>query len=231
MLDDYSEWKGWSAAEFGRHTVHDDRYFRWHVGRALPSSAQALQVLELGFGNGRFLGWCRDSGHGVVGVETNPRLREIAYAQGYEAAASVDELEATRRFDLIAAFDVMEHIEAERMPEFLRQLASRLKPGGRMLLRFPNGESPFGLSMQQGDLTHRQALGVGKFKQLSAACGLQLLHSGEGLPWQALPRSRALGALFWWSLRKVFERLLRKMYHLPRELDLSANQLVVLGQA
>jgi 2-polyprenyl-3-methyl-5-hydroxy-6-metoxy-1,4-benzoquinol methylase len=230
MRDDYSSWKGWSASEFGRFAPSDERYFRWHAQRALARPVQALQVFELGFGNGRFMGWCRAQGHDVIGVETNVRLLEVARAQGYEVAGTLDGVAAERRFDLMVAFDVMEHIEDEHLPGLLRRLGEHLAPGGRMLLRFPNGESPFGLSTQHGDVTHRQVLGVSKLRQLCAACDLQLLHSGERLPWHALPPSRRAGALFWRGLRSVFERALRKMYQLPRGLDLSANQLVVLGR-
>ncbi len=229
--DPYASWKNWAPADFGRHSPYDDRYYRWHLQRAGFDLAQPLRVLEIGYGNGRFMGWLRAGGHAVCGVEANPQLVERAVAAGFDAAADPDRFKATAPFDLIAAFDVLEHIAVADLQPFVEQLLTRLAPDGRLLLRFPNGESPFGLWMQHGDLTHLHALGLSKLRQLCTACGLQISHSGETLPWREQPPSRRLvAALAAWSRRR-FEWRLRKMYGLPRGLDLSPNQLVVLTRA
>jgi SAM-dependent methyltransferase len=226
--DPYADWKHWSAADFGRHSPYDDRYYRWHLQRAGCDLQTSLQVLEIGYGNGGFMGWLKAGGHAVCGVEANLQLVERAVAAGFEAASSLQGIPRGAPFDLIAAFDVLEHVPAGALQAFVEDLCLRLAPGGRLLLRFPNAESPFGLWMQQGDLTHVHALGLSKMRQLCAACGLQIAHSGETLPWHEQPSSRRVGsAVAAWSRRR-FEWALRKMYGLPRGLDLSPNQLVVL---
>lgn len=231
MSDPYAQWKGWDPADFARFSAYDSRYFGWHVQRALGPRAAPIAALEVGFGNGRFMGWLRAQGHGVVGVETNTRLLEVARGAGFQAELAVADVDATTRFDLVAAFDVLEHVPPAQTQAFVAQLAARLRPGGRLLLRFPNGESPFGLWMQHGDTTHVNAFGLSKMRQLCAECGLRLLHSGETLPWQQQPAQRRFGALLASWQRTAFEWRLRKMYQLPRGLDLSANQLVVLSLA
>ena len=45
---------------------------------------------------------------------------------------------------------------------FLRDVMRVLKPGARAVLRFPNGDSPFGLVHQNADVTHVNAIGRGK---------------------------------------------------------------------
>ena len=229
--DPYAEWKGWDPADFGRYSPYDSRYFAWHVQRASGPRAAPVAALEVGFGNGRFMGWLRTQGHAVVGVETNSRLVEAARGAGFQAELAVADVAVAMRFDLVAAFDVIEHVPPAQTQAFISQLAARLLPGGRLLLRFPNGESPFGLWMQQGDMTHVNALGLSRMRQLCAECGLRLVHSGETLPWQQQPANRRLGALLVGWQRKFFEWRLRKMYQLPRGLDLSTNQLVVLSRA
>ena len=231
LPDPYADWKGWDAGDFGKFSDHDARYFGWHLRRALPQAAAALQVLEVGYGNGRFMGWLRQQGHAVTGVEANPRLVEVARAAGYAAEDDLAKVAAAPRFDLVAAFDVLEHVPMAQLQGFVEQLLLRLAPHGRLLLRFPNGESPFGLWMQQGDLTHVHALGLSKVRQLCAACGLVLEHSGETLPWREQPSKRRWGAALAQAARRSFEWRLRKMYQLPRGLDLSPNQLVVLRRA
>jgi SAM-dependent methyltransferase len=226
--DPYASWKHWAPGDFGRHSVYDDRYYRWHLVRAGFDLMTRLRVLEIGFGNGGFMGWLRAGGHAVCGLEANAQLVERAVGAGFDAAFDVDGILAPERFDLIAAFDVLEHVAAADLQPFIERLLMRLAPDGRLLLRFPNGESPFGLWMQHGDLTHVHALGLSKIRQLCAACGLLVTHSGETLPWRAQPPSRRWGAaVAAWSRRR-FEWRLRKMYGLPRGLDLSPNQLVVL---
>jgi 2-polyprenyl-3-methyl-5-hydroxy-6-metoxy-1,4-benzoquinol methylase len=229
--DPYAAWKGWDEATFAQYSASDARYFDWHLQRACGAAPKASQVLEIGFGNGRFMGWLRAQGHQVQGIETNARLVDVARRAGFVAGADVGDVPAELRFDLIAAFDVLEHVPPAALEALLNTLATRLQPQGRLLLRFPNGESPFGLWMQHGDLTHVHALGLSKVAQLCAACGLKMLHSGEALPWQQQAVGRRLGAAFAHWQRSRFERKLRKMYRLPRGLDLSPNQLVVLSRA
>ncbi len=231
MPDAYAEWKGWSRGDFGRHSRNDARYYAWHVQRALGARAVPWQVLEIGFGNGSFMGWVRAGGHRIVGVEANVRLVDLALQAGFEAMADVAQLDAARRFDLVAAFDVLEHVPAAQFEPLIARLIGLLADDGRVLLRFPNGESPFGLPMQHGDLTHTHALGLSKVRQLCSSCGLRLEHSGEALPWRALPPSRRPGAWLAQMARCAFEWRLRKMYSLPRGLDLWPNQLVVLSRA
>lgn len=231
MSDPYSQWKGWDPADFARFSAYDARYFSWHVQRALAQPRTPIQALEVGFGNGRFMGWLRAQGHAVMGVETNSRLVDVARGAGFSAEPDVSAVGPALRFDLIAAFDVLEHVPPASTQVFISRLAARLNPCGRLLLRFPNAESPFGLWMQHGDVTHVNAVGLSKVCQLCTECGLRLLHSGETLPWHQQPASRRIGALLAGLQRKAFEARLRKMYQLPRGIDLSTNQLVVLSRA
>jgi 2-polyprenyl-3-methyl-5-hydroxy-6-metoxy-1,4-benzoquinol methylase len=228
LRDDYSDWKGWTSSNFGHFSEAAARYFDWHLTRALPGHVPGLTLLELGFGNGSFLGWARERGHTATGIETNPLLVDRARAAGFTAEGNLDVLAASVRFDLIAGFDVLEHVEPAQMPALLGALAGRLRPGGAMLFRFPNAESPWGLQLQYGDWTHVGALGTSRMLQLALSVGLELAHSGEQLPWRALPRSRRAGALASLAARRGFEWALRKMYGFGRGVDFSPNQLVVL---
>jgi len=57
-------------------------------------------------------------------------------------------------FDAIIALDFYEHIPRERFRDFLQIASSRLKPGGVLILRGPNADSPLvGLNLYN-DITH-----------------------------------------------------------------------------
>jgi 2-polyprenyl-3-methyl-5-hydroxy-6-metoxy-1,4-benzoquinol methylase len=102
-----------------------------------------------------------------MGIEANLELVNIAEHLGYKALHS-DEMYAINadQFDLIAAFDVLEHIPQSEILNFLSQVKRMLKNGGVFIARFPNGDSPFGLANQNGELTHVTAIGSEKFRYL-----------------------------------------------------------------
>ena len=58
-------------------------------------------------------------------------------------------------------------------------------PDGRLVLRVPGGESPWGRMHQHGDLTHCSTLGVSKFPRLAAPLGPEVDPVGEA-HWHAL---------------------------------------------
>src|SRR5689334_17214144 len=64
---DYLRWKGWSDERFGELTGRQRRYYDWHVKRAL-GGAPCDRVLEVGFGNGTFLHYCRNRRWHIVGI-------------------------------------------------------------------------------------------------------------------------------------------------------------------
>jgi len=69
-----------------------------------------------------------------------------------------DLTELDTEFDAVIAFDVLEHIPKENLEDYFRAINRHLKVGGRVIVRFPNGDSPFGRHPQYGDYTHKTVL-------------------------------------------------------------------------
>ena len=91
----------------------------------------------------------------VTGTELNPHLALRGKAMGLDVHQMQDLTQwADGSFDLVVAFDVLEHVPPAEALAFLRALLRVLKPGGCVLLRFPNADSPFGLAHQNADVTH-----------------------------------------------------------------------------
>lgn len=207
-LSGYTAWKQWGDAQFGHCSRGDARYFAWHLQRSHP--APVGSALEIGFGNGNFLGWARARGIAVVGIETQTTLRQRADAVGIESHASLADLGSSLRFDLIVAFDVFEHIAQDELIKLCGDLAARMNPGAVLLCRVPNGESPVGRMLQHGDLTHLSILGLSKFKQIAAATNLEVACHGEW-PWYRSARNPKRLARA--ALRRLIEHGLAFAYH------------------
>jgi SAM-dependent methyltransferase len=210
----YAEWKTWDARLFGTFGPVTRAYYEAEIGPLLRGRSQP-RVLEIGFGNGPFLGWCRARQLDYRGVELIPELRERAALLGIETYASLEEpalLAQRGAFDCVAAFDVIEHIEQRELPAFFQSIAALLKVGGHFVARFPNGDSPFGRPSQHGDLTHVTTLGRLKIVHLSKIAGLRVVSIGE--PARATPQAmRArLAQLVERRARRVVERVAARLY-------------------
>ncbi len=161
----YENWKGWT--NFFSFDAADAEYFSGEM-RGLPALA-GNNVLEMGFGTGSFLAWAKAQGAIVTGTEVNERLCAEARKAGVALIEPRIETIAEQHrdhFDLIAAFDVFEHFDLEEIHARIRAVETMLKPGGHAILRFPNGQSPFGLVPQNWDTTHKTALSRYKLEQI-----------------------------------------------------------------
>ncbi len=108
--------------------------------------AGLTDVLEIGCGQGalgarlarryRYLGLEPDEASSTVA-----RRRIGAVGQGEVRNVTVDAL-GDERFDLVCAFEVLEHIEDDAAA--VKEWASRLRSGGRLLLSVPAYQSRYG---------------------------------------------------------------------------------------
>lgn len=177
--DEYTTWKNWSNETFGILSKSEEDYFSGELKKLGRKISPNSKVLEIGFGNGCFMQYAKKNGWEITGVEANLELVNIAKNCGYKALHSDDmEAIAADQFDLIAAFDVLEHIPQSEILNFLSQIKRMLKDGGVFIARFPNGDSPFGLANQNGDLTHVTAIGSEKFRYLVQRLDSDLIFLG-----------------------------------------------------
>jgi SAM-dependent methyltransferase len=178
ILDEYLAWKEWNPIEFCSVNRSEQKYFSAELSRTGRNFSPGSRVLEIGFGNGNFLAYALQRGWDISGVENNPRLVELASKKvpAY-AYAQLSEL-PDNSYDLIVAFDVLEHIPIDELPHFFSTVKRVLKDGGYFLARFPNGDSPFGLINQHGDITPVTTLGFGKIQYLMSPHNFKLIYFG-----------------------------------------------------
>lgn len=173
MDDSYDTWKGWGAPF--SYTRDEAGYF---IRELADLRIHNADVLEIGFGAGNCLAWMRDSGARVAGSELSERACAAARRIGIELLPlnlPKHAQDHAGRFDSIIALDVFEHLDLPQVSSHLRACETMLRPGGRLLLRFPNAQSPFGLQPQVGDPTHRTPLSRETIRYLIAGLNLEII--------------------------------------------------------
>ena len=170
----YEQWKRWDKPF--TLSADESSYFQ---GELTNLKIYDADVLEIGFGSGSFLAWARQRGARISGTEINETLLDAARAFGVELLPADFERVATlnsARFDTIVAFDIFEHFGLADVVKRLYAIEVMLKPGGNLIMRFPNAQSPFGLAPQNGDPTHLSALSKSVFEQLIQGMGFAVVR-------------------------------------------------------
>lgn len=228
---DYRGWKGWDPEDFGRYTSVEAAGFRAELERAGFAGAPGATILEIGFGNGHFMAWAKGQGWTVIGIEIDSELVARARSFGLEAhvsEATVDSAIAGRALDLVVCFDVLEHLTVEEIVALLSGLRRALKPGGRILARFPSGDSPFGGSVQYSDLTHKTLIGSGMVQQFAGKAGLRVAQIREpAFPLRGVGPMRAARRLAVLLLRKIVSAAIKTAFHDGQPLVMTRNMVAV----
>jgi 2-polyprenyl-3-methyl-5-hydroxy-6-metoxy-1,4-benzoquinol methylase len=228
---DYLQWKGWKPFSVPlKHT----RYFQAELKRANIRNKTA--VLEIGFGNGDFLRWASKDFASVVGFEILPELVNSAKTRGFEAYlwdVSTSSLETIptkdQLFDLIVAFDVFEHLASDELQHCLSVLERLLTPDGKILARFPNGDSPLSLSFQNSDKTHKNYLTHQKIEHATVGTSLNVKFYGNAA---RTHEKRLLAPVAWaaFAFRDLLEMAIGYAYF-GRRISLDPNAVAILSKA
>ena len=231
--DEYREWKSWDADRFGDLKPESRRYLELELEQSVIRLSANSHVLEVGFGNGDFASFCRDLGCTYSGTEIDPELVNRAKAAGLDAHVAPDNLVSTfegRSFDLITCFDVLEHLTQDQIIAMLTAFRSLLAPNGRILARFPSGDSPFSVAMYNGDITHRSWIGRGAVLQYCVATGLEAKQIRQpALPLRGVGLKRMLRRGPIVAARWLIRKFVRTVFYdgQPRVVD--PNMVIVLG--
>jgi 2-polyprenyl-3-methyl-5-hydroxy-6-metoxy-1,4-benzoquinol methylase len=224
-MTSYTKWKSWDANQFGLTSKENSSYYQKLFSKYLP---EAKNVLEIGYGNGSFLNWCKEKGLNVHGIEQDKDLITRAKKTNYKVYKSISQIKDVK-FDLIVLFDVLEHIEQTEIDSVFKSLKKILAKNGKIFIRVPNGSSPFGLAYQHGDVTHVTTINGAKIAYWSRFNGLKVIYSGADTKvlmsgkLYKLPQKLIRRALY-----IMIEELIRFIFSpLPRGV-LSANLLCIL---
>jgi len=129
-----------------------------------------LDIVDMGCGTGGMLPLLTRFGR-VTGVDASAAAREYCARRGFPRVLSPGEWEGREeRYDLITAFDVVEHVEDDI--GFLAGLRRRLAPGGSLLVTVP--AYPFLWSVFDEMNHHQRRYTRGSLRRSLALGGLRV---------------------------------------------------------
>lgn len=166
-------------------TVRRERIIRPRAER-LASYCQSLSVetgtlLEIGAAYGTFCAEVQALGlfKEIIALEPTPSLAQTCRDRGFRVLEMPVELvEQTQIADVVAAFEVIEHLFAPR--DFLFKVRRLLRPGGLLILSCPNahGFDNLTLGVRSGtfDHEHLNYFNPRSMRELLTSAGLEVLQ-------------------------------------------------------
>jgi len=116
---------------------------KWEHGVALEDLDDCENGVEVGCGFGDFVARVvREKGISFEGCEQNPSAVKVAEARGIPVRLDTSQSLAGAHpgaYSAVCSFQVLEHLS--QPAEFLDSACSLLRPGGKLMLGLPNGES------------------------------------------------------------------------------------------
>ncbi len=189
-----------SATNFKKkHRIQYDREFS-----ELTNASPSMSVLEIGCGTGLFLRYLEACEYQeIVGIDMDENLADalgdLKRSEVYldDVTSVLKNKLANRKFDRIVLLDVAEHLQLDVLVSLMKRLGDHINNDGRLLLRVPNIESPWGLKIFYGSFDHVTPLSPGRMYEL----GVMTNWSCEGVFPQEPNR----------VLRRLKEKLLNKL--------------------
>lgn len=148
----------------------------WSLRGWLPPPEAQPRVVDLACGPGNLLAVFDMLGYtDYVGVDGSSEQVAIARHASFNVVEEdvFDFLskENDGSFDLITAFDLIEHFTRDEAIEFLGLVRLKLRPNGSLILQMPNGDSPFAGGVYNSDATHETLYTAISLRHMLQACG------------------------------------------------------------
>ena len=187
--------KGYARSDVAKHWALAYQYF---LRNWLPAD-KSSRIADVGCGGGQLLAAFRILGYECLsGVDVSEQQVALARRAGFSVEAGDAAAFLSRHpgeFDLLTAIDIAEHLTKDELIDFFDKAYAALRPGGRLILQMPNPNSPMGMRIRYGDLTHENCLSPECAERLLAMTGFGACESRETGPvpgWKSI-----LGSVRW----------------------------------
>lgn len=141
MYTDYYPRASFSLEQFKSHDEINNKFKKWLEGancNAFRFVPPKVRVLDIGCGFGESLGYHKDRGCDVYGVEADENTRKVAEKYGFTVKIGLFDSQDYQEgfFDYITLDQVLEHVTDPH--DNLSGVGNILKPDGRVIISTPN---------------------------------------------------------------------------------------------
>ncbi len=193
-----------------RESPRNHRYFAGELRVWLGDLPRSVRVLDVGCGSGFLLDVMESLGfRRTFGIDISSEQVALARVRhpGVEQGDVFEFLSRqTEKFDVVLAFDIVEHFTVAEALRFLDALHRVMPPGGLLVIQTPNGDAPLCGPVFNGDLTHETLFTPHSLRHLLGAADFELISFREHAPRPRDLRSTVRWVL-WQGVRQVYRLL------------------------
>jgi 2-polyprenyl-3-methyl-5-hydroxy-6-metoxy-1,4-benzoquinol methylase len=193
--------------------------YKFELDKLLGDNYKSKLILELGCGIGGILNFLKQNGcTNIFGIDISKEQVEICRKYVTDKVVQSDVFDYlitnSKKYDIIIMFDLLEHIQKNRITELLKLVYNSLSPNGIVIIRTPNMGSiiaPYGRYL---DFTHDTGFTSESLQQVlseSEFTGIDFFNSAIG-------RKRIY-------LLKLIHKILSSMYRTRYSEIVTANIL------
>lgn len=155
--------------DYSRHYANWHQNSPEHIGKmirlyqktVLPyfPAEKTARILDIGCGMGFLMLALKKAGYAnVYGIEVDAKQVEFCKQNGLDVWLVTDTVaflkDSSGQYDVISAFDVLEHVPPQKQISFVHAVASALPSGGTFILSVPNATSALASRNRYIDYTH-----------------------------------------------------------------------------
>jgi 2-polyprenyl-3-methyl-5-hydroxy-6-metoxy-1,4-benzoquinol methylase len=154
-----AEARGVHSLEDVQRIAREKSYLYDRLVHAWLPTDTTRPIGELACGHGSFLQWLHSRRFtNMAGVDSSEE--QVALARQVGAQVDLDDVnrwlarQPNNHFSVLVAIDLVEHLPKDSFMDLLRGAGAALSPGGSLILRLPNGDSPLVGMNLFNDITH-----------------------------------------------------------------------------
>ena len=173
-----TEARGVRTLEDVRRATGNKAYIFNRIVRNWLPADTSLPIAELACGHGTFLHWLQTQKFSnLAGVDAS--AEQVGFARQLGIPVDQEDVntwlarQPENHFAALVAIDLIEHLPKDDFLKFLQAARRALAPGGSLILRLPNGDSPFVGRNLFNDITHVWAYTSNCLQTLAAMQGYQ----------------------------------------------------------